>query len=270
MNLENLLKYTEKLKQEISKLKLHSDDVRHSFYGLFYTNIYDYYIGKASYQVAEFIKSGDVKFTEKVFSFNIHARRLYEIPSIESLSVGYHGNLNRNITFGVWTSFELTISLIFEYLEKEKDLEIIIKKINSKVINAIRHLKEPEKKIIIENLKKSSFIPLVRKFNFLIKRKPSCYLGNLKDDREFLNFAGKLRNCMIHSNGVYHGKEYSYKFEEEEFKFIDKQIFLQRGPNGRDIYIKIAIKLKDIFSNLMNCLSDIDFIQYPDDGQNIA
>ncbi|MFK5981529.1 MAG: hypothetical protein QM499_01345 [Flavobacteriaceae bacterium] len=270
MTIDRLLEFTEEIKNEIAKLELHSDDVRHSFYGLFYTNIYDYYIGKVSYQFADFIKTGDVKFTEKVFPFNIHAQRLYEISKIDLLSNGYHGKLNRNIIFGVWTSFELSISLIFEHLATENDLEIIINKINSKVISSIESLEDDKKYLIKENLKKSSFIPLIRKFNYLVKRNSNSYGETLKEDREFLNFANKLRNCMIHSNGVYHGKEYYYKFGEEEFNFIDKEMFLQRGTNSRDVYLKIGIKLKDIFSNLIKCLSDIDYIEYPDDGQNIA
>ena len=33
---------------------------------------------------------------------------------------------------------------------------------------------------------------------------------------------------MIHSNGVYHGRDYYYKFGEEEFQFTDKEIFQQK------------------------------------------
>jgi hypothetical protein len=270
MNLDKLLEYTEKIKEEIGELELHSDDVRHSFFGLYYSSIYDYYIGKASYRLAEFIGNGDVQFTEKVYPFKNHAQRLFEIQDLELLSRGYHGNLNRNIILGVWTSFELSISLLFEYLVTKDDLEIIIDKINSKLIKAIEHLEDKEKSIVTDSLRKSAFIPLIRKFNFIVKRIPNCYSGNLKEDREFLNFAVKLRNCMIHSNGVYHGKDYYYKFGEEEFKFTDKQMFHQKGPNNREVYIDIAIQIKTVFKNLMNCMNDIEYIEYPEDGQNIA
>ena len=270
MNLDKLLEYTEKIKEEIGKLKLHPDDVRHSFFGLYYSNIYDYYIGKTSYKVAEFIGNGDIQFTKKVYSFRNHAERLFEVQNLELLSRGYHGNLNRNIIFGVWTSFELSISLLFEHLTTKDDLEIIIDKINSKLIKAIGHLEDKDKSIVTDTLRKSAFIPLVRKFNFIVKRIPNCYSGNLKEDREFLNFAVKLRNCMIHSNGVYHGRDYYYKFGEEEFQFTDKEIFQQKGPNNKDVYLDIAIHIKKNFENLMNCTSDIEYIEYPDDGQNIA
>ncbi|MDO6739488.1 hypothetical protein [Wenyingzhuangia sp. 2_MG-2023] len=270
MKLDQLLEYTEKLKVEIRELELHEDDVRHSFFGLYYSSIYDYYIGKASYQLAQFIGNGDVRFSEKIYPFRIHAERLFEIQELELLSRGYHGNLNRNIIFGVWTSFELSISLLFEHLVTENDLITIIDKINSKLIKAIEHLEDKEKSIITNNIRKSAFIPLVRKFNFLVKRIPNSYTGNLKEDREFLNFAVKLRNCMIHSNGIYHGKDYYYKFGEEKFKFINKEMFLQKGPNSRDVYLDISIRIKTIFRNLMNCMNDIDYIEYPDDGQNIA
>ncbi|MEM7087155.1 MAG: hypothetical protein AAF489_13290 [Bacteroidota bacterium] len=270
MNLDKLLEYTENIKEEIGELKLHSDDVRHSFFGLYYSSIYDYYIGKVSYVLAEFIGNGDVQFKESLYPFKNHVLRLFEIQDLELLSRGYHGNLNRNVIFGVWTSFELSVSLLFEHYVTQDDLEKIIDNINSRLIKAIEHLEEKEKSIITDSLRKSAFIPLVRKFNFIVKRFSNCYMGNLKEDREFLNFAVKLRNCMIHSNGIYHGKSYYYKFGEEEFKFTDKQMFEQRGPNNRDVYLDIAIRIKSIFKNLMNCTKDIEYIEYPNDGQNIA
>jgi len=123
--------------------------------------------------------------------------------------------------------------------------------------------------LILDILKKSSFVPLFRKFNFIVKRIANCYPEILKEDREFIVFVGKLRNCMIHSNGYYRGNYYKYVFGETVFEFEDKQVFSQIGTN-QFVYLEIAIKLKDIFKQLSNCTSDIESIPYPDDGQNVA
>lgn len=270
MNLEELLKYTDSFKQEIIQLPLHSDDVRKSFFGLVYSGIYDYYIGKSSYRLCEYIGSGKVKFDEDVYHFREHAHRLYEIQHIALLADGYYGNLNRQITYTVWTSFETTLSLIFNNIATEEDKVEIVKNLNSKIVKTISSLPSIQESIIIDTLIKTSFIPLIRKFNFIVKRIPAAYSGDIREDREFLNFANKMRNCLIHSNGVYYGKDYYYKFKEAEFRFKNGEIFEQRGAQSQDVFLDIAIKLKEIFKSLMCCISDIKFIKYPNDGQNIA
>lgn len=269
MELDELLEYTENIKSDIKELDFHEDDVRFSFFGLYYSSVYDYYIGKALFQVAKYIGTGEIKFTEKVYHFKIHAARLFEIQDHEMLVRGYHGYLNRSLLFGVWTSFELSLSLIFEHLISEEELLKIIYKINDKVIKAIKNLNEDDKNTIVENLRKTSFIPIIRKFNFIVSTNQDKYNGNLEEDRKFLEFVVKLRNCMIHSNGVYHGKEFYYKFGEEEFLFKDKEMLLQKGPNNRDVYLDIVKRIREIFENVIKCTEEIEYIEYPDDGQNI-
>ena len=270
MTLDQLLDYTESIKKEIKEINLHEDDVRHSFFGLYYSGVYDYYIGKAFFQLAKYIGDGEIKFSEKIYPFNIHARRLYEIQDHEMLIQGYNGNLNRNLLFSVWTSFELTVSLIFEHIISDEEIIEIIFKLNHKIVKAIKNIDEKDKKVITDILIKTSFIPINRKFNFIVSQNENNYKGNLEEDRKFLDFVTKLRNCMIHSNGVYHGNEYYYKIDDEEFLFRDKEILLQKGPNNSEVYLKIAIKIKEIFKNIINCVEKIEHIQYPDDGQNIA
>lgn len=268
MDLDSLLKYTESFKREILEMKLHSDDVRKSFFGLVYSGIYDYYIGKASYQICEYIGTGNVKFDEKIYHFREHAHRLLEIHNIGKLSDGYYGNLNRQITYTVWTSFETTISMIFDFLANEDDKISIIERMNQKIFRAIQTLSQDERQVINNALIKNSFIPLIRKFNFIVKRNPESYTGDIRLDREFLNFTNKMRNCLIHTNGVYYGNDYIYEFLGSEFRFRNGEVFEQRGTNSRDIYLDIAINLKKIIENLMPCISDIPHIGYPDDGQN--
>lgn len=229
MTLDSLLDFTESFKKEILQMELHSDDVRKSFYGLVYSGIYDYYIGRASYQLCEFIGTRNVKFDKEIYHFKEHAQRLYEIQHLEKLSDGYFGNLNRQITYTVWTSFETTISLIFDYLATEEDKIQIVQKMNVKIFKSIEPLPEDERSIITSTLIKTSFIPLLRKFNFIYKRSPELYAGDIAYDREFLNFTNKIRNCLIHTNGVYFGKDYKYVFREAEFRFRNGEVFEQRG-----------------------------------------
>ena len=269
MTLDELLDLTEEIKIEISELKWHEDDVRHSFFGLYYSGVYDFYIGKATFRLDEYIGQKKVAFTEDVYAFAPHAKRLFEIQGQPVLSAGFHSSLNRNLIFGTWTSFEFSISLIFDYLVSDQEYESIIRKLNSKLVKSISSLEESNKILILDSLKKSSFVPLLRKFNFIVKRMKNCYPENLEADRAFIEFVGKLRNCMIHSNGYYRGNYYKYEIGETVFEFVDKQIFSQTGSNPF-VYLEIAIKLKDIFKKLTICTVDINNIPYPDDEQNVA
>jgi hypothetical protein len=269
MTLENLLDITKNLQAEVKELPWHEDDVRHSFFGLYYSTLYDFYLGKSTFRLMQLIVQGDVMFTHKIADYHPHAQRLHEIPRSTILSRGYHGDLNRNIILGTWTTFELSISLIFDFLVDDFEYDNIVKSLNAKLVKAMSSLEESNKAIIMEILRKSSFVPLIRKMNFIIKHNKELYGGNLTEDRDFVEFVNRLRNCMIHSNGYYHGLDYRYEFRDTVFEFNNKQIFTEVGEN-RDVYLDISLKLKEIFTNLCLCVSDIKLIPYPDDGANIA
>lgn len=269
MNLDNLLEITNNCQTEVRELTWHKDDVRHSFYALFYSSLYQYYLGKSVFHLTRLISSGHVYFDPRVIDYEPHAQRLYEIPRSEILSTGYHGNLSRNIVLGTWTTFELSISLIFDYIVDEHEFNSLIKSMNAKLVKAIASLEEKNKELIMEILRSSSFVPLFRKFNFVVKQNKEAYGGNIIEDREFIEFVNKLRNCMVHSNGYYHGKYYKYEIYDTVFEFKDKEVFNEVG-NNRNIYLDITLRLKEIFTNLCLCVSHLEFIPYPDDEINIA
>lgn len=269
MTLDDLLQITNNHQAEVKELTWHEDDVRHSFFGLYYSTLYDFYLGKSTYRLMQLIVQGDVMFTKNIIDYHPHAQRLHEIPRSAILSTGYHGDLSRNIILGTWTTFELSISLIFDFLVNDFEYDNIVKSINAKLVKAMSSLEENNKAVIMEILRKSSFVPLFRKMNFIIKQNKESYGGNLIEDREFVEFVNKLRNCMVHSNGYYHGPDYNYEFNETFFEFKNKKIFSEIGEN-KNVYLDISLKLKEIFMNLCNCITNVDFIPYPDDGANIA
>lgn len=269
MTLNDLLQITNNLQTEVKELTWHEDDVRHSFFGLYYSTLYDFYLGQSTFKLMQLIVQGDVMFTKNIVDYQPHAQRLHEIPRSSILSNGYHGDLNRNIILGTWTTFELSISLIFDFLVNDFEYDDIVKSVNAKLVKAMSTLEENNKAVIMEILRKSSFVPLFRKMNFIVKQNKELYGGNLLEDREFVEFVNKLRNCMVHSNGYYHGSDYKFEFNKTIFEFKNKQIFTEKGDN-RNVYLEISLKLKEIFTNLCLCIPNIDFIPYPNDGANIV
>lgn len=272
MTLDTLLGITTEIKEECFELKnvWHEDDVRHSFFGMFYSTIYDFYIGKIGYRMSEYIGTSDIKFTGDIISFKPHALRLYEIQNSDILSQGYINKLNRDIFLGSWTCFETTISLLFNNLSNLDERKKIVIEMNNKLLKIISKLEVLEKETLTDIILKSPFIPLVRKFKFLRKIKPELYSNeDYKKDCLFLEFCSKLRNCLIHSNGIYNGQNSEYEFMGCLFKFKNGQVLEQENSEEYTLF-HIGFKLKEVFYKLTKCLSDVKYIEYPNDGQNIV
>ncbi|MFD2727467.1 hypothetical protein [Hyunsoonleella rubra] len=272
MNLQTLLEITDEIKQDCFDLKesWHEDDVRHSFFGLFYTTIYDFYIGKVAYRMSEYIGSGDIKFTREVINFKSHAKRLFEIQDNNMLSIGYNNKLNRDVYIGTWTSFETSIAILFENLSTDTDKLNIISDLNYKILKVISKLEDPEKSALKEITLKSQFIPIGRKFKFLRYLEPDNYIiSEYKKDVKFIEFCSKLRNCLIHTNGIYYGKDSEFDFMGCKFNFINGQVFEQENSNEYTMF-HIAFELRNIFFRLTKSLQKFEYIEYPNDGQNIA
>lgn len=269
MNLDDLLQTTNNLQAEINELNWNENDVRHSFYALFYSSVYQFYLGKSVFHLTYLISKQKVFFNEDVLYYEKHVKRLHEIPISPILARGYDGNLSRQIILGTWTTFELSVSLIFDYIVNEHEFNSLIKSMNAKLIKAMSSLEEENKELIMKILKKSSFVPLLRKFNFIVKQNKEAYGGNLNSDREFIEFLNRLRNCMVHSNGYYTGDNFTYNVFETVFEFRHKEIYLETG-NNENVYFDISARIKEIFKNLSLCVSSIEFIPFPDDELNIA
>lgn len=166
------------------------------------------------------------------------------------------------ITF---TNFEMTINLCFEEVISEMEKDEMCYDLNRKVLKLVQSLSTEEFDRLIIELRKSTFIPLHRKFRFLAKRIDHCYTGEYKIDIEFIEFCTKLRNSFSHSGGLYFGKDSTYTFKDVEFIFKHNKFLVMEGENP-NIILQINEKMTDIMSRLFNCLRNIEFIRYPDDG----
>lgn len=259
---DDYLKQTELLKEKIRELHWHPDDVRHGFYGLLYSAQYDYYLGNVTMGLAEQIGKGKVFFKPEIFSMNEHIRRLEETSRLELLRHGFNSTQSRNLILSSWTSFETCVNLLFNFISTEEDRWSLVKQMNNKLTKAISHLESNFQATIMELLRKSTFIPLIRKYNFIVKRGNHEYPGNLKSDREFLELLGTMRNCLVHSNGIYHGKPKEYSFMGTSFIFPDNEIFKMKGTN-EDIDWDLSVELMAVFERTAALTSQIAFVPYP-------
>ncbi len=258
-DLDFLLLKTEKVKEEIHSLEYDKADVRHSFFCLFYTIVYDYYLGQVSYTLSKLMSQERVLFHEQDTGFSNHFSRITQIARIELMELGYFGTLNRNVILNSWTAFELSLSDIFNTVCSDSVKNKLIVDLNHKIIKVTKDLSPENKEIVINSLTKSTFIPLLRKFRSLVNK--AMYKRDYKKDLEFLSFLNSYRNSMLHSNGIYYGKGFKYEFNGVMFEFVDQEMFKETNHYPY-VYWDMTFELKSIFKALINCVSYDELIEY--------
>ncbi|GAA0728391.1 hypothetical protein GCM10009430_37500 [Aquimarina litoralis] len=262
-NIDKLKNVLDLIKNEIYALDYPENDIRIAYFENLYSIINEFYLGKVFFEISTEIKNGNIKFDAEIMDLQPHILKVYEVADIPLLSNGFHNDLNRKLFVDSFTNFEVTIDLCFENLKTDAITKAIVTDLNTRLIKLIEESHKKEE--IINQLVKSSFIPLLRKFKFLSKRRDNCYGENYAEDLKFISFCGKLRNCVLHSAGYYKGKYYEYEFEDVKFIFKNDEFLEMLGENDY-IFLKINERLTYIASQLFNCLSDIEFLKYPDDG----
>ncbi|MDQ0638170.1 hypothetical protein QF042_001735 [Pedobacter sp. W3I1] len=271
-NVEFLLAWTEDLKKEIETLNFDADDIRKDFFKLFYDSTYSYYLGYVSYALSSSIIKGDVVFKENLSPFKVHLDRLIEISQLPILTKSYKNALNRNLNIETWSIFELCVTTFCNALSNEEELNKLLRynfndilKILNKSTIDDNNLEKLKQKLIVEHL---SHVPIQRKVDFLFK-KGKHYYRDSKKDREFLVFYGKLRNTL-HSNYIYHGNEYEYKFGEAHFLFNKGKLVKWTDPFAPSpkLYIYLSAQLKEIWKTLVLSIKHGKKIEYPDLDQN--
>lgn len=262
--IEDLKQFVDSLKNKIKSLHFKENDVRKAYFENLYSVVNEFYIGKVFFEISKEISKGNIKFTPEIYHLKSHILRIYEIADHPLLSNSYHNELNRKVFSDTFTNFESTIDLCFTQIINDEDLNKILEEINSKVFKICNESDEQKQKLL-EHFRKSTFIPLIRKFKYLAKYRTDCFGETYNEDINFVEFNTKLRNCILHSAGFYKGKDYEYEFAGVKFIFKNEEFLEMKGENDL-IFIEINKKFNEIIERIFNCLSDIEFIQYPDDG----
>lgn len=267
-SLDEMLLLSEELKKEINELNWEEGDVRLAFFEYFYAAYYDFYLGHIELALGGETRKGNIKFDERIISLKDHVQRFVEATNNEYLKFGMKLTLNRGFLFSVWTSFELSVSFLFDAISTEIDREGLFKKMNMRLIKFIEKEEDESKRTsLIKDLKRVSFTPLIRKFNYIVSLNSESYTKkrDLEKDRELLDLANTLRNVLIHANGYYVGSEKSINFQSVRFKFIPNQFFIMEGElDQKEIVIRnLIFELRKIFTALIENTADLRLIDLP-------
>jgi len=173
---------------------------------------------------------------------------------------------NSKLLVDCWASFEYVITLIAERFVTIDEKNDILQNDYSCVKKIIKSISEEidlklRKKLINKHFTLCSLPEKYNKLYKIIKDKYS-QKRNIENDKKFLGFVGRLRNC-IHSNYVYFGNEI------EDFTFNDIKIAFKNGklvtfnPIKDDIIIDIVIETVNIFKCIIDSNEDKKLIENP-------
>lgn len=266
--LDFMLSWTEKLKNEIAELPYQDDDIRGDYFKTNYTNTYHYYIDYILFFKSELLKDNLVSFQEDFESFNVHLHRLSEITISEYLKQGHFNIINQRVFIMAWSLFELAISTFYTVIVDDNELQKQYQETFNDVLKCVDIKEGKEEKLKKLLIKKSIYhIPIVRKYNYLFKSKK--YSRNVEEDKEFLKFFGTLRNT-VHSNFIYYGNDFKFRFLDSEFLFENGKEVRWSDPYETGIvpsvilYFKLIGNLNSIVMELFNSNPHDDLIPYPD------
>jgi len=267
-DIDFILKWTEDLKAEIVELQFEMDDIRSDFFRLAYSSSYQYYKGYISYNLSLFIRQGKIAFNDNISSFSVHISRLAQVSQEPLLTQSHTNALNRNLIIDLWSVFELCVTPFCNALCEGIELEKLLNYNYTEIIKFLKKsaLDETDRQKLKNHLVKENLVhvPITRKTDFLFNKTVNYY-GDIKKDKEFLIFFGKLRNTM-HTNFIYYGKDYEYKFGDAHFIFKSGKLVKWVDPfePSPKLYFYLVGRLKEIWKTLITSIKHDGIIFYPD------
>lgn len=267
-----LLNVAEAQRKYCLQLNFPEDDIRTDFHGMVYDLTHNYYHGYIIFELAQEMVKGNVTFGKELYKNKIHIDAIIQIAKVPLLKTSYLGSLNKQMTIGVWTAFETSVSIIAEAIltmqEKEELFTIkkdeVLKLLDNKGVDAAT-LDKISKKLTEKHL---SQIPLVRKFRKILNQYEGQYSRTVGEDVNFIEFYGKMRNTLVHSNGIYHGPNSEFKFKGYTFLFENGKLF--KYTNDPEmlprLHVELASNLSEIYIAMTDLLKDKKEILYPDTG----
>lgn len=267
-NSDYIIKILTEFEKYNDSLSFPTNDIRRDFHGMVSNSIRSFYAGHIATELAQKISDGKVLFTEDLIRHRSHFDNLVKIYKNSTNSIN---SLNRHVVISCWTSFEVSLTTLGEALLPEREKEYL----NLNDYTKACKLLEPEiKDETLEKLKTAfqkkhlTHVQVWRKFSSLVKHAEALgktYSRKRKDDIEFLSIYGDMRNCLMHSNGLYFGSNRLRKFNEYEIRFENgKQFGYRPEKEVPEFYIDLIINLSSIYIALTDLYADTYFISYPD------
>lgn len=267
--LELINEYRWGIRNFVISLTYPENDIRREFFAMAYDNYLNFYHGLVTMVFANEVAAGNVGFHERIHYMKEHVSNLSDLGAEPILNESLFSSINKQIVLGMWTAFELSITVLAESIltESEKDELKSIKLSDILTILKANEVTDSQKSKLSKILsdKNMSMLPAWRKFNALLK---SCsdYKRDKKQDIEYIKFYSTMRNCISHSNSIFHGNDFDFAFKGYEFRFVNGKEYKHTfDPNLLShLFIDLGNELIDIYSELIKEFDSFQFISYPD------
>lgn len=266
-----ILNWTEDLKAEIGTLAFKENDIRKDYFGLTYDVAYCYYRGFILLEFSDFINKGYIAFNKEIYDYKIHVDRVAETVKHPTLTASHFNSLNRSFLIDAWSTFELCVTTMTEAITSEDEKNKLLMHLYYDIKKKVKKIElSTDEELEIQKLTKKkhlTHVPITRKTDLLFK-KAKGYGRNEQSDKEFLRFIGKFRNTL-HTNFIYYGKDYEYKFGNAHFVFKDGKIVKWADPFSPSpkLYFYLVGNLKEIWKELIKTIKHDELINYPDNEQ---
>lgn len=237
----NLLTDLRKLRKKIDsyKAKFGDNDIRTSFLGGYFQILRTFYCSYYHLESKDILE----KYSEIYEKDNIREKDL-------ALHLQSHRQLlNSYLIINCWSNFELFITLCCATVLPEPALKELLEgdyRGILRILNGSRLTERSSNKLKSRIKFHVAHAPIVYKYGKLLKLiHPYPEIRNKKNDRDFLEFYGRLRNC-IHSNYIFFGasdKEYTY--DNEKFSFRNGSV-IDHNPSDEGSIYRLTSNLKEI------------------------
>lgn len=202
-------------------------------------------------------------------------REIYQIDNFDTNQLSWHLQSHRNLLnsfliINTWSNFELFLTLFSNAVlprhKIEELLEIDYRRLKKilKDYPLTDNTDEKLKKYIKNHI---AHTPIVNKYGKLFKLITNYPTERDKNrDREFLEFFGRLRNC-IHSNYIYYGSvAKDFTFNEITFRFRPGELLQHDQTHDDTILIQLTQNLKHIFKVFVENITHNNEIYDPSVG----
>ncbi len=260
-----IIKFFEELTNRASESTYPKNDVRIDFFNLIAGLAQLYYLEQIALESSVLFKNKKLRCTELNFYHKIND--FIKLAENEVLYKSFRSATNRGLIIDSWSSFEVCLSAICDKIYSSEDKLNIQNKKYEDVIKCLKkynldeEIKKKLEKILVE--KEFWLTSTNSKFNKLLSLLKEKYRREIKKDRDFLEFFGKLRNTM-HSNFVYFGEPFIYIFEGVEFIFDKKQLVVNERDAHPLLFLNMIVRLTEIYTEIISHFEDTGFIPYPD------
>ena len=223
------------------------NDTRSLFFGMTYDCISQTYGNILLIQISE-------QEHKLIPNSSIHYKYLDDLSKFPE---SYLNITFRSLFLNIWSLFETSVSIIFNQLCGDKKSKII-KELNKGLTNKFKGFDKYKEIEAIINSKNEPFINIERKFRAITKGRRSN-IDQFNEDLKFIELCSTYRNCLIHSNGMYYGKNKTFKFNQTLIIFNNNIPFyiLFGYP---ELVEDITIELIEVFKRLCENIKDIDRI----------